>query len=483
MTVLDAILPKRSLAVLFWTCLPLLYAAGNAAAADIRCPGYDRLQEELGEEMPTGAGLRVTHVEAAGDDKGGNKGWAPDADDPAFQGKDFPLPGLPSKHATEVGRRFYGNGATAPGIAEIVCFPNILWAYQERGVLRTGSRQLPMAGPSLVANHSWVAQSRRGANLEVLKRVDYVVATDDFIQVGGANNSSEVPDVMQCSYNAILVGRTAGGHSTGTRSQGVPLYPADRAKPDLVAPARYTSEASPMVASAAALLVDFAGRAGRDISKDSYRSPRTGRSVFHAGTSEVIKAALLAGADRRTGSLFGWQIRNYRGRGAYRTDNGLDSRYGAGQVNIYNSYHILAAGEADSAQDDADAAGRVGKSGFDYDSAFGGLDGSNDTASYMFKAPFGEARLKASLVWNLRVNQNTERWDGLAAFYDLDMELYDLDWSERLPVAKSTSWHDNTENIWHELKPGHDYELRVFVGARQEAFRGDYGLAWQVMTE
>jgi hypothetical protein len=186
----------------------------------------------------------------------------------------------------------------------------------------------------------------------------------------------------------------------------------------------------------------------------------------------------MAGADRHPGSP--WRIRDYRRRGAHQTENGLDRRFGAGQVNVYNSYHILAAGEVDSAADDPEGGGRIGAFGFDYDPAFGGLDGTNDTASYLFRAPEGEPRLKASLVWNLRVNQSRDRWDGLAVLYDLELELYDTDWSERLPVAKSTSWHDNTENLWQELKPGHDYELRVFVGARQEAFAWDYAVAWQI---
>ena len=53
------------------------------------------------------------------------------------------------------------------------------------------------------------------------------------------------------------------------------------------------------------------------------------------------------------------------------TDNGLNNVYGAGQLNIYNSYHITAAGEQNSLQDAPGTHGNIGRYGFDYDPYFG----------------------------------------------------------------------------------------------------------------
>ena len=64
---------------------------------------------------------------------------------------------------------------------------------------------------------------------------------------------------------------------------------------------------------------------------------RNGNTIYNAERSEVVKAALMAGASRSA-------ISGYTAN----TDNGLNNVYGAGQLNIYNSYHIIAAGEQNS---------------------------------------------------------------------------------------------------------------------------------------
>ncbi len=89
------------------------------------------------------------------------------------------------------------------------------------------------------------------------------------------------------------------------------------------------------------------------------------------------------------------------------TDNGLNNVYGAGQLNIYNSYHIIAAGEQNSREDLPAGNGEIKAVGFDYDPQFGGLNGnSNRTGSYVFTA-LTTGSLSASLVWNLTVTGGT----------------------------------------------------------------------------
>jgi len=224
-----------------------------------------------------------------------------------------------------------------------------------------------------------------------------------------------------------------------------------------------------MVAASAALLIETSQN-DHSLSNSSYSSPRTAATIYHAETSEVIKAALMAGANRNTNNYRGANITNY----TVDTDNGLDSRFGAGQVNIFNSYNIINGGEHDSSED-GDATD-IGQHGFDYDPAFGGTAGSNSTASYFFDAEIGQDLLTASLAWNLDIAGGTGNFDKSATFRDLDLLLYDVTSGSSL-VGSSDSTNDNTENLYQQLTVGNSYKLEV---SGQGNFLWDYGLAWQL---
>jgi hypothetical protein len=453
----------------------LLLAHGTAAnvADDV---GYTALKKELGDALPTGAGVRVTQVEghAKGPGENAAMGWSPNTEQSDMKSKTFLSLGPASSHATGVASDFYGAGSCAPGVTEIESY-DIAWAVARDGFLRPTTDLLPAYSLSRVANHSWIHGHDEPSSLRLLERLDYVVDVDDFIQVGGTNNGERVPDVTVGAYNVIVVGRTDGKHARGTTALGADLYRAGRAKPDIVAPAGYTSNSCPRVASVAAMLVGFAHDSGPRISGGSYVSPRTGLTIWHAETSEVIRAALMAGALRRTANTTAERlgdITDYGRDPATRAANGLDLRYGAGQVNVYNSYHILAAGEQ---------TGEVGPRGFDYCPAFGGEGDAPRQVAYTFTAPDAAARLSASLVWNIHIENADGHWVGFAVLHDLDLALYDLTAGGADPAALSASRVDNTENIWTELTPGHRYELRVLAADGQPEFRWDYGLAWDVV--
>ena len=160
--------------------------------------------------------------------------------------------------------------------------------------------------------------------------------------------------------------------------------------------------------------------------------------------------------------------------------NGLDRRYGAGQLNIFNSYQMIAAGEQDS-DEDGIGGGQIGAYGFDYDPSFGGLGGSNNEASYFFSAGTDPVDIIASLVWNIEIDEGiSDSFDQAATLYDLDLFLYDvsdpMDW---LLLSSSESLIDNTENLWISLNANTDYALQVKLGAGQADFNWDYGLAWR----
>ena len=88
--------------------------ASASALASIKDDlGYTALSIELGASLPTGAGVSVFQIEAR---QGGTGPWAPDSTIADFSGKTIlelstsPSGGF-SGHATNVGRRAYGNSA------------------------------------------------------------------------------------------------------------------------------------------------------------------------------------------------------------------------------------------------------------------------------------------------------------------------------------------------------------------------------------
>jgi hypothetical protein len=238
------------------------------------------------------------------------------------------------------------------------------------------------------------------------------------------------------------------------------------------------------MASASVGLLLESSRDNPGWSNSTYTSPRSGNTIRHGDATEVQKALLMAGADRNVDNPRGADITDW-GEGGHLTTNGLDDRFGAGQVNIHNSYQILAATEQDSQQDgrSADVAAR----GWDYDPTFGGSNASNAVADYDFTASADAGdTLLASLVWNLDIETGADSGGSLTfneILYDLDLKLLEVDGGETL-VAESNSTDETTENLtFRQLNPGTDYTLRVTPGADQSDFEWDYGLAWQTVPE
>jgi hypothetical protein len=310
----------------------------------------------------------------------------------------------------------------------------------------------------------------------MLRRTDFVIEEDDVIQVGGLPASSGDWPLMKDAFNIISVGLTSGDHGWGTTAVDA-VYTAGRVAPTVVSPAStQTSYVTPTISAGCALLLET----GRDGSLSTGTVTNRTRTIHHAETSEVVKAVLMAGADRYVDNPHGPDLTDY----APDTTNNLDARYGAGQMNIYNSHRILTAGEQDSVQDGG--ATDIATYGWDYDPAFGGLDGSNTLAAYRFTPdkPL-ETGVNASLVWNLDVEIDLGM--GLMdeptfseSLYDLDLLLLDITGGETV-LASSASAEHNTEHIdYRGLVLGRRYELRVVPHEGQAPFVWDYGVAWQV---
>jgi len=461
--------------------------------------GFEALKAAPGFEVPDGSTIPlVTQTEAAAlvdhDDDGLTskiKVWMPDPNHPEFSGKTIvnrsgSLPYY-SGHATGVGLNFYGaKRSMTPGITVVESYLADHWLGP--GYLESSAATTPRSSSSRIANHSWVA-STNGNNPSVLRRIDWVVGIDETIQVVGPCRPGN--PLLGSAFNTIAVGKADGENGKGTAAVDA-LYSAGRSCPQLVAPLKTASSAAPVVASAAALLVE-AGHADPGLSTDPVlrrTANRIGDTIYNAERSEVVKAALMAGADRVTRNtvVLGGNpidIKDYRKDSAQRSPNGLDRRYGAGQVNIGNSYHIIAGGEQNSLEDMPESDGIIGRSGFDYDPAFGGENGSNTIATYYFTVDQDSTQLRAALVWNIDIDAGAgPNFAGSATLYDLDLFLYDVTGTdEPRQVAASTAPADNTENLCVGLEKNRRYMIQVKPGPRQSAFKWDYALAWHLTRQ
>jgi hypothetical protein len=150
--------------------------------------GYITLQSELGINIPTGAGVKVTQVEAEG---------KPDPNNAQFIGKIFTDNYLGvSGHATTVGQYFYGNSSSiSPGVNNIEC-----WAGATAW-LNNYSYGDPLVSSSRVANHSWVGGIDSISFIRSMSRLDWVVHRDEFTHAVAMNNGSRRPQRWwQCPW-------------------------------------------------------------------------------------------------------------------------------------------------------------------------------------------------------------------------------------------------------------------------------------------
>jgi len=404
--------------------------------------GLTALLQELGAAAPTGTNVTVSQVEIL---NGG--GYVADTSDPELIGKTFNLKSGASGvsyHANSVARYFYGTSTgVAPAVRTIDAYEagNFLGA----GFLNAGN---PLLAPAVEArriqNHSWGGSSSSAQ--EINRRLDFTIKRDGFVAVIGLNNGSgtTVPDLLAHSYNGISVGVPSGEHSRG----GTLFDTAGRIKPEIVAPsADYSvSYSAAVVSGAAALLLQTADQ------DSALGNART--------NSEVIKALLMAGAVK---SIFPTWTRT--------TNQPLDAVYGAGQLNIYNSYKILTAGKQP-----ASSTNTVGTKGWD----FATTAGTSASTNYFFDVPVGHALSNVSVIvtWNRNVYDASPgpMFDPQVVFANLDLRLYTA--TNFTPVNlldASVSTLDNVEHI-HVTNPlaGGRYAMQVSWDLASH----DYALAW-----
>lgn len=304
---------------------------------------------------------------------------------------------------------------------------------------------------STVSSHSYIFQNtaaNRAAAPGLLRRLDYLIAESDTSVVVGSSNGGSLPPAWVPSYNAIAVGRSDGGHGRGLTT----LYGAGRVAIDVVVPTSTTSRATPVVAGAVAILQDAAD--GSD-----------------AARSEVIRATILAGATKDSGDIAGTWSRS--------TSRPLDSTYGAGELNIHNSYNIQQGGEFDGSV--SDPATAINSMGWDYESS---LAIGNER---LYEIEIGAGSiwedLSIALTWNMDIvdlDDSSSIFDPEEQLANLTLELFDS--SDGFLDTRLDFSDSDVDNVEHIYVPGSltagTYHLRI-SNAASDSFATDYGLAWR----
>ena len=396
--------------------------------------GFTKLKAEYGSSLPTGSGVLLAQVEYVR-----NNYWAPQAVTD-LAGKNFTYItdtfGGYSSHAYDVG--CYLGGATksiTPGVSGWTCFEAT--NYCSRQSLMAGRSLAPLAATWDIENHSWGGNDLING-ITNLQRMDYRIERDNVIAVVGVDNGSTLSMMMANAYNVISVGTSTGDHP----HCGSTLEVKGRMKPELVGTATYTSYATPIVASCATLLVG-----------EIKRSP----ALVAARSSLVIKALLMAGATKDEFS--GW---------THTATKPLDSIYGAGEVNIYNSYKALVAGRQQPL-----AATPLSINGWDANTA-----SLSTRRLYYFSVPVGQKfTLSAVLTWNCHVQPDSTWQAPVSVVNNLDLALWKADGSYNLQnkVSISNSAIDNVEHIYEKSLTAGVYALEVVTPVDGEK----YGLAWK----
>jgi hypothetical protein len=277
--------------------------------------------------------------------------------------------------------------------------------------------------------------------------------------VSAANNSGPVSP-PGTDYNCISVGAYANG--TYASSIG-PTIDNGRCKPDITAPAGYTSTSTPLVSGAAALLIQAARRGDG------------GSDTNSASDIRAIKALLLNGAVKPAD----WTNAN---------SSPLDARYGAGVVNVLNSYEQLAGGKnscilsttaaLDGAHPPTGATGTIGVlSGWDF-STNNSSASSDATRHYYFNVTnnlnSAQFTATATLVWNRHKSETN--------INDLNLYLYNCVNSNL--VACSTSLVDNVEHIFVPQLAQGRYDLQVWkAGGITVTTNEAYALAFEFYSD
>jgi hypothetical protein len=359
--------------------------------------------------------------------------------------------GSESGHADGVGSLLYG---LPKGVSTNVAHVD---AY-EAGYFALTVVPTQIAIPDRVVNQSYNFMGTTTAQQQSLDTLfDNYAATYNTLFVTGVGDGGAVNAPSTC-YNGIGVAAYGGATSVG------PTPDNGRAKPDITAPADATSDSAPLVAGSATILIQ-AGLRGDG-----------GSDTNSAVDARTLKALLLNGAIKPAN----W---------ANPSPSPLDPHYGAGILNIFNSYRQLAGGKhpfiastsatpSGSSHLPASATGNVSTlSGWDFNTISSSVlsDGINHYFFTLVSAASNATFTGTlTLVWNRAANN----------LNDLDLYLYNA--ASGSLIASSTSQVDNVEHIFVTKLPPGRYDLQVLknggAGGKSVTSTETYALAFEFFS-
>jgi hypothetical protein len=331
--------------------------------------------------------------------------------------------GTESFHADEVANSFFGTtNSVAPGVAHVDNYHASLF-YNSRVLTQT-----TISGK--IVNQSFIFT---GAAAPYDTAYDNYSARFGTLFVSGAGNSGTISPPAT-AYNGMGVAAYGGSSATGPTTDG-------RSKPDITAPASLTSFSTPLVAGAAAVLLEAANR--------NDGGPST---AVRAGDSRTIKALLLNGAEKPSD----W---------THVAPAPLDIRYGAGVLNVWNAYRQLRGGKQAFNTSTSNGLGGAHvppnitnslptRRGWDQNT-IANQSVNAETVNHYFvdlrDATNRNFTLKTTLVWQRQQNQIT--------INDLDIFVYDAVSSQL--IASSQSLVDNVEHVYLTNLPPSRYDIQV----------------------
>ncbi len=392
---------------------------------------FPKLKATYGSSLPNGNNVLLAQIEYVRD---GN--WMPSSSG-ELAGKSFtfgnPVFGGTSQHANEVAA-FLGGSSTSitPGVPAWVCFEAT--SYYQRRSLKGGYTLEPLPVTWDIENHSW-GGSHPTAFLNALRKLDYRIERDGVTVVAAVDNGPNLSLMWSNAYNMISVGTSTGDHPTS----GTTCEVAGRRKPDLVGTRVWTSYAAPIVSSCATLLIG---------------KIKTDSALAEAKNPMVVKALLMAGATKS-------EFSNWKNS----PTQPLDITFGAGEVNIFNSYETLVAGRK------LPGASFNNFNGWDSNYTTGG------TTYYRITVPAGKiADLSSVLTWHRKFLTDATWFTMPPTLQNLDLFLYNADsnFNRTSELSSSVSTIDNVEHIYAKNLPAGNYLLAVNTPASSER----YGIAW-----
>ena len=421
--------------------------------------GYLRLMARLGGWVPDGNTVVVGQVEPP---EYGVGGYLPDMTSPAFAGINFELRdgmSVSSVHSNDVGGLFYGDNLSLTfGISRVKIFR--VDGQPEQGFLLSpdtldwvspsGPRDL---GVQVLCN-SWVMNMDNPIATQLVRRIDWLADAHDVVVVGGVPNlaSIDLPILVSSTYNSIIVGL-----SSGLGSHGFTVFAetdgdtTGRVKPDIVAPFDVSSAGTPVVASAATILVDEANL------RISAGDPR----FTYAVKPQVIKSVIQTGAEK----LPGWA----KGDPATTADDvlvPLDLRLGAGQLDINHAELIFATG--------LQQPGWIHWYGWTYEAD---LPAGAERLYYFILNETEAKRFAATLNWHRRIESTgTPATIDVATPGRFDLEFYTYSGGAFSLLQASRSQRDNLQHLHLPALLNGIYILRVInTGGAATSFALSWG--------